>query len=198
MTLLVDHVNGSVSRRLNGRIKRHYSVHTFHALARLDVPTFDDPVVSRQMDSVLPDGAAGGRRTIPWSAISSVVNLASTLIHVVSQSAVLVGVLRRQRDGPLLAGIAAFSHVFMMMSNSSAWGGSSVYMPQTGVWAATTRNEDFLRMEGYKRVVASETHRKEMIASGLTEYMTERMLCSHLSFLRSNGSEQITDRWFSA
>ncbi|VDB88528.1 unnamed protein product [Peniophora sp. CBMAI 1063] len=171
-TLVVSHINNTVSRRLNGRIKRFYSVHTFHALARLDVPTFDDPVVSRQIDSVLPDGGAGGRRTIPWSAISSVANLGSTLIHVLSQSAVLVGVLRRQRDGPLLAAIAAFSHIFMMMSSSNAWGGS-VYMPQTGVWAATTRDEDFLRMEGYKRVVASETHRKEMIASGLTEYMTE-------------------------
>ena len=162
-----------MAKRLNGRIRRHYSVHTFHALARLDVPTFDDPVVSRQMDSVIPDGGPGGRRTIPWTAISSVFSLGSTVIHLISQLIVLAGVLRRQRDGPLLAGIAALSHFFMMVTQSGAWG-SSVYLPQTGVWAATTRNVDFLRMEGYKRVVASDTHRKEMIASGLTEYMTER------------------------
>ena len=31
-------------------------------------------------------------------------------------------------------------------------------------WAATTRNNDYIRMERRKRLVGSEKHRKELIA----------------------------------
>lgn len=56
------------------------------------------------------------------------------------------------------------------------------------VWAATTRENDFLRMEGYKRVIAGEVHRKEVIAGNLAEYLTDRafshlQLCSKLTGL---------------
>ncbi len=40
------------------------------------------------------------------------------------------------------------------------------------VWAATTRNKDYIRMEGLKRLVGSSKHRKELVAGGLTAYLT--------------------------
>ncbi|KAI0027002.1 HlyB/MsbA family ABC transporter [Vararia minispora EC-137] len=169
--LVVGHVHSMIQRELNSRIKRYYSVHTFHALARLDVPTFEDPVVNRQIDSVLP--GPGERRTIPWAAISAVFSLGSSITHMLSQSLVLLDVLSKQQDGILLAGLSALGHLFQI--NAKTWGTvDKTYLPAAGVWAATSNEDDFLRMEGYKRVVGSETHRKELVAGGLADYMTEQ------------------------
>lgn len=49
------------------------------------------------------------------------------------------------------------------------------------VWAATTYDEDFMRMEAMKRLVSNESHRKEIVAGNFAEYLTNRMFCS-LSF----------------
>jgi hypothetical protein len=38
-------------------------------------------------------------------------------------------------------------------------------------WAATTRDNDYIRMEGLKRVVTESKHRKEVVAGGLAEYL---------------------------
>jgi hypothetical protein len=43
---------------------------------------------------------------------------------------------------------------------------------RTSAWAATTRNNDFIRMEGLKRLVNKSKHRKEVVAGGLSEYLT--------------------------
>ena len=32
------------------------------------------------------------------------------------------------------------------------------------VWAATTTNEDYIKMEGWKRVMQDVSHRKEVVA----------------------------------
>ena len=39
-------------------------------------------------------------------------------------------------------------------------------------WAATTHSNDYIRMEGLKRLVGSSKHRKELVAGGLSEYIT--------------------------
>jgi len=41
-----------------------------------------------------------------------------------------------------------------------------------GAWAATTRNNDYIRMEGLKRLVGSSKHRKELVAGGFASYLT--------------------------
>lgn len=42
------------------------------------------------------------------------------------------------------------------------------------VWAATSKNEDYLRMEGMKRVVDDPAHRQEVVAGNMSEYLTKR------------------------
>ena len=42
-------------------------------------------------------------------------------------------------------------------------------------WAAITRDRDYIRMEGLNRVVKDTKHRKELVAGGLDEYLTEGM-----------------------
>jgi hypothetical protein len=39
-------------------------------------------------------------------------------------------------------------------------------------WAATTRNNDYIRVEGLKRLVGDSKHRKELVAGGLATYLT--------------------------
>ncbi|KAH8996475.1 HlyB/MsbA family ABC transporter [Lactarius hatsudake] len=158
---LLHYAGKKVSSSLNGRIKRFYSAHIFHAMARLDVPTWDDPVVSAQIDALVPRG----ENTVPWVAIMNLVNTASTLLRMFSQTAVLFGVLREQSDGLLfcLLSFASDATSFFSFSN-----GINV----RGAWAATTHDEDFIRMEGLKRLISRSTHRKELIAGGLTEYLT--------------------------
>jgi hypothetical protein len=42
------------------------------------------------------------------------------------------------------------------------------------VWAATTKDSDYIRMQGMKRVVNDACHRKEIVAGGMREYMVSR------------------------
>ena len=43
------------------------------------------------------------------------------------------------------------------------------------VWAATTRNQDYIRMQGLKCVISVPDHRKEFVAGNLQEYCTSGM-----------------------
>ncbi|KAH9164213.1 HlyB/MsbA family ABC transporter [Lactarius sanguifluus] len=158
---LLHYAGKRVSTSLNGRIKRFYSAHIFHAMARLDVPTWDDPVVSAQIDALVPRG----ENTVPWVAIMNLVNTGSTLLRMFSQTAVLFGILREQSDGLLLCLLSFASDATSFFSFSN---GINV----RGAWAATTHDEDFIRMEGLKRLISRSTHRKELVAGGLTEYLT--------------------------
>jgi len=97
-----------VSAALNGRIRRFYSAHIFHSLAHLDVPTWDDSVVSAQIEAVIPKGS----NTIAWAAITSVVQTGTTFVRLFSQTAVLIGVLWEQRDGLLLSLLSFAGDVF--------------------------------------------------------------------------------------
>jgi hypothetical protein len=106
---LLESASWKVSVALNGRIRRLYSPHVFHSIARLDVPTWDDPVVSAQIEAIIPKDS----NTIAWGAITSIVQTGSTFINLFSQTAVLVGVLREQRDGSLLSMISFAGEAIM-------------------------------------------------------------------------------------
>lgn len=84
---------------LKSRLRQHYTAHSFHARARLDVPTFDDPAVQRQLDATT--GVNGG--SVAWSTLQMVTELTNAAVRVVSQVTVLISVLSNQPDGPLLA-----------------------------------------------------------------------------------------------
>lgn len=96
---LIGIAKNRVQRPLQSRLRRHYISHIFHARARLDVPTFDDPAVQRQLDSV----SNIGNTTVAWQTVNLVTGLGDAVIKVVTQVVVLAGVLRSQPDGPLLA-----------------------------------------------------------------------------------------------
>jgi hypothetical protein len=105
---ILDSALWRVSGALNGRIRRFYSTHIFHSVARLDVPTWDDPVVSAQIEAVIPKGS----NSIAWAAITSIVQTGSTFVRLFSQTAVLMGVLWDQRDGLFLSLLTFASDAF--------------------------------------------------------------------------------------
>ncbi|KAI0056772.1 P-loop containing nucleoside triphosphate hydrolase protein [Artomyces pyxidatus] len=160
---IVEH---RVSSALNNRIKQYYSGHIFHAMARLDVPTYEDPVVSSQLDSVIPTN----RHSIVWSTLSGLLNTGTNGLRLCTQSFVLLGVLQEQRDGHLLTLLTFSNHALSLLSPDQGLLGTG----GTWAWAATTHDQDYIRMEGLKRLVTGSKHRKELVAGGLSEFLTNR------------------------
>ena len=89
-----NEIRGPLFRRL----KAQSSLHLFRARARLDLPTFEDPLVQRQLDE-----ASSASGSIAYDSIVMGTSIISTLLQVVSQVSVLAQVLGEQRDGALLA-----------------------------------------------------------------------------------------------
>ncbi|KAF9014908.1 P-loop containing nucleoside triphosphate hydrolase protein [Cyathus striatus] len=172
---LLRYAKQRIAVPLNVRIKQYYSVHIFHAMARLDVPTFDDAAVQRQLEQSFPPNS---RSSIAWDTVVMALHMMSTMLQLTSQLSVLIGVLKDQRDGPLLA-VLSFSHALFQ------W--TTVRKPfiSDGVWAATTKDPDYIRNEGLKRAVSDMSHRKEIVAGGMWEYMLQQY---------RHGVENIADR----
>ena len=49
---------------------------------------------------------------------------------------------------------------------------SPLYFPVA--YAATTRNEDYVKMAGLKQLVSDREHRQEIVVNGLGPYLTRR------------------------
>lgn len=109
---ILESASWKVSTALNGRIKRFYSPHIFHSVARLDVPTWDEPVVSAQIEAVMPKDS----KTIAWAAITSLVQTGSTFVRLFSQTVILMGILREQKDGLLLPLLSFASDAFTCLN----------------------------------------------------------------------------------
>lgn len=177
---LLSHCQSRVQIPLNKRIKQYYSIHIFHSMARLDVPTFDDPAVQRQMESAW---SSTGRSSVCWETVQMAAGVMSTLIKLLSQVSVLIAVLHDQRDGALLTLLSFGESIFQWTSARRRFtdtGGKRLPpLPDqslifSSVWAATSNNEDYLRMEGMKRVIDDPIHRKEMVVGNMSKTLTAR------------------------
>ncbi|KZT68754.1 P-loop containing nucleoside triphosphate hydrolase protein [Daedalea quercina L-15889] len=157
---LLGHAKASLAYPLSNRLKQHYTMHLFHARARLDLPTFEDPAVRRQIE----EASHSSRGGVAWDTFSMMVTAVSTAINITSEVSMLVAVLKDQPDGTLLAVICLSQSFLNWFSEiKSAGQGHSV-------WAATTRNQDYVKMRGLMRVVSLPEHRKEFVAGNLAEY----------------------------
>lgn len=160
---LLDYAKRSISFPLQARLKQHYAVHLFQARARLDLPTFEDPAVQRQLE----DASGTSRGSIAWTTFQMISTAGSTAVQIVSQTTVLARILREQQDGPLLASISLLQSVFDWLGGRRGFA-----FRESAVWAATTKNEDYIRMQGLKHLVSGSSHRKEFVAGNLAEYCT--------------------------
>lgn len=148
---------------INHSIKCFYSKHFFHAMARLDVPTFDDSLVQRQLEQSMSPNSSS---SIAWDAVSTLIRVIRIIVQVASQTSVLATVLRSQPDGIVLCSLSLIRTFFQ-------WRSWSPILHQRGTWAATTTNRDYIRMEGLKRVVNNPEHRQELVAGGMWSYLLD-------------------------
>ena len=79
-------------------------------MSRLDVPTFDDPAIQRQLRQAVPTDHA--HATIAFRAVTTTLRAFATVIQVLSQLSVLINLLKGQPDGILLA-FLSFAHGFI-------------------------------------------------------------------------------------
>ncbi|KAK0202956.1 P-loop containing nucleoside triphosphate hydrolase protein [Desarmillaria ectypa] len=158
---LISRAKQYIHPTLNSQIKQYYSIHMFHAVARLDLPTFDDPAVQKQLEQT---SAVDSGSTVAWGTVNAIVNIFSTAVQLVSQLVVLIRVVHDQPDGPLIA-ILSFGQALFQNE------GRHARHINASVWAATTKDEDYIRSEGLKRLIINPTHRKEIVAGGMWEYL---------------------------
>ncbi|EGO19480.1 hypothetical protein SERLADRAFT_453452 [Serpula lacrymans var. lacrymans S7.9] len=151
---LLQYARGRLALPLNMRIKQYYSTHIYHSMARLDVPTYEDPAVQRQLEAAW---STSWNSSVAWETIQMTSTVFTIALRLISQLSVLFAVLRDQRDGPLLAVLSFSQSVF-----------------QWYIWAATTKNTDYVRMQGLKQVINDASHRKEVVAGNMSEYMTSQ------------------------
>lgn len=87
----------SVEFPLNLKIKKHYSIHIFDSMARLDVPTFDDPLVQTRLDTATTSSRSS--HSLAWDTITVTVAILTAIVRLASQLSVLMKVVGGQRDG---------------------------------------------------------------------------------------------------
>ena len=110
-----------ISHPLNLAIKQFYSTHIFHAMARLDLPTFEDPAIHRQLEGAW---STSYKSSVAWDTIRLSSNVVMTVIRLLSQLSVLISVLRHQRDGILLAFLSFSQSLFQWYSSRRLVNGS--------------------------------------------------------------------------
>ncbi|KIJ59811.1 hypothetical protein HYDPIDRAFT_118060 [Hydnomerulius pinastri MD-312] len=160
---LLQYSRSRIALPLNMAIKQFYSAHIFNAMARLDVPTFEDPAIQRQLESAW---STSWKSSVAWETIEVTSNVIMTIIRVLSQVSVLIGVLRDQQDGTLLAVLSFSQSLFQWFSVRRS-------NFKSMVWAATTKNDDYVRMQGLKHLVDNPSHRKEVVAGNIGEHVTK-------------------------
>ena len=79
-------------------------------MSRLDVPTFDDPAIQRQLHQAVPTDHA--HATIAFRAVTTTLRVFATVIQLLSQLSVLINLLKGQPNGILLA-FLSFAHGFV-------------------------------------------------------------------------------------
>lgn len=114
---LLNHAKTTISYPLSKRLKQYYTVHLFHARARLDLPTFEDPAVQRQLEEASQSFSGSG---VAWDTFSMVISAVSTAVHITSEVSMLAAVLKDQPDSTLLAAISLSQSVLDWVSKTKS------------------------------------------------------------------------------
>ncbi|KAH8996470.1 P-loop containing nucleoside triphosphate hydrolase protein [Lactarius hatsudake] len=128
-------------------------------IAKSLTPAVQSAIDNRTVDARLLFRVAGGR------ALCTVVEHALGCFPKGPSYSVF---LREQGDGSLLIPVSLASEAVSHFAIRSGF-----ILSPGNTWAAITRNNDYIRMEGLNRVVKDTKHRKELVAGGLAEFLTE-------------------------
>jgi hypothetical protein len=97
---VLEYASAKLNTAIEVRSRKLYWGRIFRSMARLDVPTWDDPAVSSHISSLSPRMPEPD--TVAWAAIKSLMETGSAFLRMFSEAAVLFRVLWGQGDGSLL------------------------------------------------------------------------------------------------
>jgi hypothetical protein len=86
-------------------------------MARLDVPTWDDPAVASQITALFPRSP----HNISWGVIMTFVDSVSAVVRMILQTVILYSVLRGQKDGLLFALLTLSSNLVSHLNYSTTY-----------------------------------------------------------------------------
>jgi hypothetical protein len=150
-------------------------------MARLDVPTFEDPLVQTRLDTAT--NSSRSSHSLAWDTITVVVAILTAIIRLASELSVLMKVVGGQRDGIVFVvmhfGQELFRNNFRPGFDLFYAKGLYVYAWSTSfnlivrkAWAATTKDQQYVKLQGLKRAVNDHSHRKEIIAGNLEKFLS--------------------------
>ncbi|KAF8525243.1 P-loop containing nucleoside triphosphate hydrolase protein [Hysterangium stoloniferum] len=158
------------SLRIAAKMRSHYAESILCAHVRLDVPTYSDPAVRGQLETIVT-----ARSNVAWTGIRTLTSSLSLLLQLLSQISILVAVLKNQPDGPLLALLSFADPMISWFRRSNV-----LYEGGTSFWAATCRNLDYIRLQGLKVLVDNEDYRKELVAANLEDHILSEFRAAQL------------------
>ncbi|KAG2157770.1 P-loop containing nucleoside triphosphate hydrolase protein [Suillus bovinus] len=144
-------------------IKHFHTERMFHSAVRLDLPEFQTLSQTTALQNLEYDLPS----VLIWETIQSLTDIAVIFIRLLSQLSVLSTVMWKQQDGLLLVVLSALQYIL-------PWANTGKAVVRSLVWAATTTNEDFVHMQGLKRLAARLLHRQELVAGNLREHISAR------------------------
>ncbi|KAI0297498.1 P-loop containing nucleoside triphosphate hydrolase protein [Multifurca ochricompacta] len=166
---LLERIDGWLYLAFDDFVKRHYSQYAFEHVARIDVPTFMDPTASQRLDAVsLRYGFCPVGRTV-----DSLLRSGCSILVLFTQVHVLVAILHEQGIGSHLSFLTCLCHLAVCLLTQMELTNSSL---EGLAYAATTRNQDYVKMEGLKQLVSDREHRQEIVANGLGPYLSRHFL----------------------
>ncbi|KAI0257854.1 P-loop containing nucleoside triphosphate hydrolase protein [Gloeopeniophorella convolvens] len=166
---LLERADGWLYLAFDDFVKRYYAQYAFEHIARVDLPTFMDPLVSQQLNAVsLRYGFCSVGRTI-----DNLLRSGCNVFVLFAQVSVLLTILHEQRIGVVLSLATCFCHLVICILSQKEISHSNL----DGLsYAATTRNQDYIKSEGLKQLVSDGEHRQEIVAGGLGQYLTNHFL----------------------
>jgi len=177
----LHYFKSSVEFPLNLKIREHYSIHIFESMARLDVPTFDDPLVQTRLDTATTSSRSS--HSLAWDTITVTIAILTAIVRLVSQLSVLVKVVGGQRDGIVFV-VMHFGQELLRNNSKTGFDlfytkGLYIYAWSTSLnlivrkaWAATTTDRQYVKLQGLKRTVNDHSHRKEVVAGNLENFLS--------------------------
>ncbi|KAF8605012.1 P-loop containing nucleoside triphosphate hydrolase protein [Ceratobasidium sp. AG-I] len=139
------------------RVRAHFAEYILQAHARLDVPTFDDNEVRGLLETVSSD------RSSSWEALSEAFSVVSSVLQLFTQALVLWKIVHESDESILLVALS-------LIGPLASWWSQPVHR-EDGAWIAKVNNEDYVRMQGLKKVATERAHRKELVTGNLQEYL---------------------------
>ncbi|KAH7099509.1 P-loop containing nucleoside triphosphate hydrolase protein [Auriculariales sp. MPI-PUGE-AT-0066] len=166
---LTTSIQSSIADPIARGLRVHFAQHILKSHLRLDVPTYDDVAVTRQLWSVNEDCFGG-----PWLALQSLISLVINALQMCMSCIVLLSLLWDRKDSISLVIVTllpalgdAFSRLRSGSRTQSAWGRTSREIAR----AATCNNDNFIRRLGLRRMGTNAKYKQEVVAGNLQGYI---------------------------